>query len=104
MARQAVGVLTRCRLNKCVRTFVRAMTMATLGAAALLVASASPRAALAEPLIYRPIGSATGSPDSSIDVPYTFGTHHFVVSEVRGALQVEWGDRPAVSGKLAVPL
>ena len=104
MASQAVSVLLGHPVNKCLHTFRGARSRATVGAAALLVALASPRAARAEPLVYRPVSPASGSPDSSVDIPYTFGTHHFVVREVHGALQVEWGDRPAVSGRLAVPI
>jgi hypothetical protein len=76
----------------------------TLWLAAALLTWTAPRAAHAEPRVYRPVGAAPGSAGNSVDVPYTFGTHHFEVREVRGAVQVEWSETPVVSGRLSVPL
>lgn len=63
-----------------------------------------PRAARAEPIIYRPAPPAPGIASIHIDLPYTFGTHNFEVAAPQGNLRVDWGETPVVSGRLIVPL
>jgi YceI-like domain len=74
----------------------------------LLLAGGPGRAAQAQAptaLTYRPVASSAGVPaGAAIDLPYTFGTHHFDLREVGGEVKVAWGQLPAVSGRLAVPL
>ena len=91
-------------INKCGNTFTPRVSAATLGLVAALLALAAAHAAHAEPQAYRPVGAAPGSPGNSVDVPYTFGTHHFEVREVRGLVRVEWSETPVVTGKLSAPL
>jgi polyisoprenoid-binding protein YceI len=52
---------------------------------------------------YRPLRPTSPDSEIHIDLPYTLGTHDFVVRELRGSLKVQ-GVFEVVSGRLVVPI
>jgi YceI-like domain len=53
---------------------------------------------------YRPLRPTPPDSEIHIDLPYTLGTHDFMVREIRGILKMQGGLFEVVSGRLAVPI
>ena len=53
---------------------------------------------------YRPLRPTAPDSEIHIDLPYTLGTHDFVVREIRGTIKVHGDALEVVSGHLSVPI
>ena len=92
------------RMSSSSRPRAARIRVATLVALTVAVVSTPIRPARAEPRGYRPAAAPGGAPSVRIDLPYTFGTHNFEVSTLKGEVRVDWQGALAVTGRLVAPL